>query len=155
MVDRDANSTTELILKAIGAKKGSGRARLEKVGNISVEQLIGIAKKKMKDMNSYTLKNALKEAAGACVPMGVICEGMHAKEFCKKVDEGVYDEEIKNEKTSVSEEKKKLLAKQLAEEQDSHVSEIEEIKVKEEAKLQKATMKEAKKEKEVAKLVEK
>jgi large subunit ribosomal protein L11 len=65
------NATSRMILKELGQAKGSGYANLDKKGNISIEQIIGIAKKKMDSMTSYTLKSAVKEVAGACVPMGI------------------------------------------------------------------------------------
>lgn len=137
------DSTIKLILKEVGADRGSGYAKLDKKGNIAVEQLIKIAEKNMDKMNAYTLKNAVKEAAGACVPMGVIVEGMHPKEFCKKVDEGAYDSEIKEKKTTVSEEKKKVLAEQLKKAQEEVSGDFAELKKKLEAKAQKDAQKAA------------
>ncbi|MDD2678790.1 MAG: hypothetical protein PHT91_00975 [Candidatus Nanoarchaeia archaeon] len=138
------NSTSRMILKEAGAEKGSGYAKLDKKGNISIEQIISIAKKKMNEMNSYTLKNAVKEVAGACMPMGILCEGMNPKEFCAKISKGDYDEEINSEKMQTSEEKKKNLQEQFKKEQSKLSGEFEELKKKIEAKAQKEATKAAK-----------
>ena len=137
------NTTCRMILKEVGQAKGSPYAKLDKKGNISVEQIIGIAKKKMESMNSYTLKNAVKEVAGACVPMGILCEGMHPKEFAEKVNKGVYDQEINSEKTALSAEKKKILDAQLVKAQAALAEDFNELKKKLEVKAQKDAAKAA------------
>ncbi len=43
-------------------------------------------------MLAYTLKAAVKEVLGACVPMGVTAERMHARECQKAIDEGKFDD---------------------------------------------------------------
>ncbi|MFA5333771.1 MAG: hypothetical protein WC376_04720 [Candidatus Nanoarchaeia archaeon] len=138
------NTTTRMILKELEQPKGSSYAKLDKKGNISIEQIIGIAKKKMDDMNSYTIKNAVKEVAGACVPMGILCEGLEPKEFCAKINKGVYDEEINSQKTTVSPEKKKVLAAQLNKAQAELAGDFDALKKKLEAKAAKEATKASK-----------
>jgi NCAIR mutase (PurE)-related protein len=133
-----------MILKEVEQAKGSSYAKLDKKGNISIEQIIGIAKKKMNDMNSYDLKNAIKEVAGACVPMGILCEGLEPKEFSAKINKGIYDEQIKSEKTTVSPEKKKDLAAQLKKAQAELAGDFDALKKKLEAKAAKEATKAAK-----------
>jgi len=135
------NATSRMILKELGQAKGSGYANLDKKGNISIEQIIGIAKKKMDSMASYTLKSAVKEVAGACVPMGILCEGMHPRDFCSKISEGAYDEEIKQEKTSMNPEKKKVLDAQLKKAQGELAGDFDALKKKLEAKAAKEAAK--------------
>jgi hypothetical protein len=137
------NATSRMILKELGQAKGSGYANLDKKGNISIEQIIGIAKKKMDSMASYTLKNAVKEVAGACVPMGILCEGMHPREFCDKISQGTYDEEINSEKTSMNPEKKKVLDAQLKKAQGELAGDFDALKKKLEAKAAKDAAKAA------------
>lgn len=139
-----ANAASRMILKEIGLDKGSNYAKLDIKGNISVEQIIKVAKAKMPDMNSYILKNAVKEIAGACVPMGILCEGMHPKDFCAKVNKGKYDEEINSEKTQMAPEKKQILASQLKKAQSETAEEFDSLKKKIEAKAQKEATKAAK-----------
>ncbi|VVB74334.1 50S ribosomal protein L11 [Candidatus Tiddalikarchaeum anstoanum] len=136
MVDK-SNTVTTAILKEVGVAKGSGFPQLEKIGNLSIEQLIKIAKAKKDKINSQNLKNTIKVISGACVAIGVLCEGMHPKEFAKKVDEGVYDKEINTETTTLSADKKALLAKQVTEINAKNTADLDELKKKIEAKAQK------------------
>lgn len=61
----------ELIKKAAGIKKGSGKPLMEKVGKISIAQLEEIAKTKMPDLNTNDLEAAKKIIAGTARQMGV------------------------------------------------------------------------------------
>ena len=61
----------ELIKKAAGIKKGSGKPLTEKVGSITNAQLEEIAKNKMPDLNANDLEAAKKIIAGTARQMGV------------------------------------------------------------------------------------
>ncbi len=61
----------ELIKKAAGIKKGSGKPLTEKVGKINATQLEEIAKVKMPDLNANDLEAAKKIIAGTARQMGV------------------------------------------------------------------------------------
>jgi len=61
----------ELIKKAAGIKKGSGKPLLEKVGSITQKQLEEIAKTKMPDLNAHDIEAAKKIIAGTARQMGV------------------------------------------------------------------------------------
>lgn len=61
----------ELIKKAAGIKKGSGKPLTEKVGKISPAQLEEIAKTKMSDLNANDIEAAKKIIAGTARQMGV------------------------------------------------------------------------------------
>lgn len=60
-----------LILKAAKLKKGSGKALTEKVGTISKAQLKEIAEKKMPDLNTDDVEQAMKIIEGTARQMGV------------------------------------------------------------------------------------
>ncbi len=62
---------SELIKKAAGIKKGSGKSLTEKVGKITEAQLAEIAKIKMPDLNANDLEAAKKIIAGTARQMGV------------------------------------------------------------------------------------
>jgi len=62
---------SELIKKAAGIPKGSGKPLTEKVGQISNAQLEEIAKRKMPDLNAHDLEAAKKIIAGTARQMGV------------------------------------------------------------------------------------
>jgi len=61
----------ELIKKAAGIKKGSGKPLTDKVGKITAAQLEEIAKTKMPDLNANDLEAAKKIIAGTARQMGV------------------------------------------------------------------------------------
>jgi len=62
---------SELIKKAIGIEKGSGTPNKTKVGKITKAQLAEIAKKKMPDLNTTDIEQAIKIIAGTAKNMGV------------------------------------------------------------------------------------
>ena len=64
----------DLIRKAIGLAKGSGKPNREKVGTISKAQIEEIAKKKMTDLNTTNLESAMKTISGTAVSMGLTIE---------------------------------------------------------------------------------
>jgi len=82
---------TALILKELGIEKGSGNPREEKVGDLSIDQVIKIAKMKHGDLLGKDLKRKVKEVIGSCVSIGVNVEGKSPKEVQKEIDEGKYD----------------------------------------------------------------
>ena len=65
---------SELIKKAIGIEKGSGVPNREKVGKITRTQLKEIALKKMKDLNTEDIEQAIKIIEGTAKNMGIIVE---------------------------------------------------------------------------------
>jgi large subunit ribosomal protein L11 len=62
---------SNLILKAIGKEKGSGKNAVSKIGSITKAQLREIAEKKMADLNANDIEAAMKIIAGSCRSMGV------------------------------------------------------------------------------------
>lgn len=85
--------TSALIKKELGISKGTKDGN--PVGDISMEQLVEIAKKKKDTMLASTLKNAVKEAAGACQSLGINIEGKNPKEAIKEISEGKHDSLLK------------------------------------------------------------
>ena len=61
----------ELIKKAIGIEKGSGTPNKTKVGKITKAQLKEVAIKKMPDLNTTDIEQAIKIIAGTAKNMGV------------------------------------------------------------------------------------
>jgi large subunit ribosomal protein L11 len=62
---------SELIKKAIGAPKGSGANRRDKVGTLTQVQLRDIAQLKMQDLNANDIEGAMRIIAGTARSMGV------------------------------------------------------------------------------------
>ena len=61
-----------LIKQALKLNKGSATPNVEKVGTLTREQIEGIAKQKMPDLNCYSLEAAVKSVAGTARSMGVL-----------------------------------------------------------------------------------
>ena len=61
----------ELLKKAAGLEKGSGEPLKNKVGKVTKEQIRQIAKKKMVDLNAYSLEQAEKIVEGTARSMGI------------------------------------------------------------------------------------
>lgn len=80
-----------LILKELGIEKGSGNARTEKVGNLTLEQVKKIADMKESSLLGSTLKARSREIIGTCTSMGVTVEGKEPKVILKEIAEGKYD----------------------------------------------------------------
>ena len=64
----------ELIKKAAGIQKGSGKPDKEKVGTITADQLREIAQTKMPDLNANDVEAAMNIVAGTARSMGVVVE---------------------------------------------------------------------------------
>ena len=63
-------TTSALIVKELGIEKGSGDPGKQKVGNLTIQQVIKIAKMKRQELLAKNLKKAAKEVLGSCVSMG-------------------------------------------------------------------------------------
>ena len=113
--------TSGLLKKEFGLEKASGEPNNIKVANAAIEQIIAIAKTKHQSMLTEDFKKAVKNVIGTCVSLGILVENKNAKEACQEVEDGKYDDVIKQGKTDVSKEKKAEL--------DAH---FEKVKAKQE-----------------------
>ncbi len=100
---------SELIKKELEIEKASGQQAKYQFGNLSIEQVISIAKTKMPNLLANNLKKGVLSIAGSCTSLGILIESKPAKEVCQEIQEGKYDKEIQEEKTETLEEKKKEL----------------------------------------------
>jgi len=64
-----------LLLKAAGLEKGSGVPNRNKVGRVTKEQVMAIAKQKMPDLNASDLDAAVKTIEGTARSMGIEVQG--------------------------------------------------------------------------------
>ncbi len=62
---------SDMIKKSAGISKGSGKSLTEKVGSITKTQLREIAEKKLPDLNTNDVEQAMKIVAGTARQMGV------------------------------------------------------------------------------------
>lgn len=96
-VDVGTPTTSALIVSELKIQKGSGTPSTQKVGNLSMEQAIRIAKIKRRKLLAKTLKAAVKEVLGSCVSMGVTVENKDPREVQREIDEGKYEDLFKKE----------------------------------------------------------
>ncbi len=90
-------TSAALIIKEVGAKKGSGNPGAEKIGDLKMDQVIKIARRKREELLSKTLRSAVKEVLGCCVSMGITVEGKDPRDVQREIDQGLYDEKLKVE----------------------------------------------------------
>ncbi|MCW4034582.1 MAG: 50S ribosomal protein L11 [Candidatus Bathyarchaeota archaeon] len=88
-------TTSALLVSELGVGKGSGVPNTEKIGDITMQQAVKIAKMKSEDVLGSTLKAAVKEVLGTGVSMGVTVEGKDPREVQKDIDDGKYDDLLK------------------------------------------------------------
>jgi len=84
-------TTSALIVSELGVEKGSGAPNTEKIGNLSLQQIVKIAKLKHSELLARNLKYAVKEVLGSCVSMGVTVEEKDPREVQKEIDEEKHD----------------------------------------------------------------
>jgi len=86
--------TSALILKEVGAEKATGQAGKEVTGNLTIDQVISIAKAKERDLMGATLAKRVKSVLGTCVSMGVTVEGKDPREVQREIDQGAYADKL-------------------------------------------------------------
>jgi large subunit ribosomal protein L11 len=84
-------TASALLVSELGITKGSGTPNTEKVGNLSLEQVVKIAKVKSADILAKDLKAAVKEVLGTGVSMGVTVDGKDPRSVQKEINEGKHD----------------------------------------------------------------
>ncbi|MFH1240020.1 MAG: 50S ribosomal protein L11 [Candidatus Diapherotrites archaeon] len=80
-----------LIKKELNIKKAGTDHKVDHAGNLTIEQALKIAKMKIDNLISYTMKSAMKEIAGTCRSMSVTIDGKSPAEFSADVNAGKYD----------------------------------------------------------------
>ena len=88
--------TSALIKKEIGIDKGSSNPKSEIKGNISMQQIKNVVGMKIEKLASYKMKSAAKEIIGVCNSMGLTVEGKPAKEAIKEINEGKFNDLLKD-----------------------------------------------------------
>ncbi len=82
---------SSLIFGELGLEKGSGKASTHKVGNLTIDQAIKVAKMKYDNLLGVDLKHKTKEIIGTCVSIGVTVEGKKPQVVQKMIDDGEFD----------------------------------------------------------------
>lgn len=89
-------TTSALIVSALKIQKGSGNPKEEKVGNLTMAQIVDLARKKQQEFLAKSLKLAAKEVLGSCLSMGVTVENKDPREVQGEIAEGKYDSLFEN-----------------------------------------------------------
>lgn len=84
-------TTTELLLKAVGATAPSGDPMHHKIGDLSLEDVIKVALEKKPDLLAKTLKAAVKTILGSARSIGITVEGKDPKDVTRDIERGAYD----------------------------------------------------------------
>jgi large subunit ribosomal protein L11 len=84
-------TASALIVAELKIEKGSGTPNTVKVGNLSMEQMVRIAKIKAPQLLAPTVKDATKELLGTCLSLGVTVDGKDPREVQKEIDAGTYE----------------------------------------------------------------
>ncbi len=85
-------TASALIASELKIEKGSSTPHSAKVGNLTIDQVIRIAKMKRPELLAKDLKRAAKEILGVCVSMGVTAENKDPRDVQKEIDTGIYEE---------------------------------------------------------------
>ena len=86
--------TSAMIKKAAGCEKGAHQPNIEKVGDLTIQQVLEIVEKKKENMLAKDVKSAAKEVLGTMNSMGVYCEGEKAVYIIQQINEGKFDKEL-------------------------------------------------------------
>lgn len=86
--------TAALILKELGAEKGSGEAGKTRIGNLSIAQCVKIAGMKTEAMQARDLRSRVLEVVGTCVSMGVTVDGKSPKDVTAEIRAGKHDKAL-------------------------------------------------------------
>ena len=128
---------SELLKREVGVQKGSGAQHKLQIANASIEQIIKVAKTKMSGLLSKDLKSAVKTVVGTCGTLGILVESKLAAEVEQDIEDGVYDSEIKSEKTETSPEKRKELDNYFAEIKSQQDAKLKQEQAAKEAEAEK------------------
>jgi len=84
-------TTSALLVSELGITKGSGTPNTQKIGDLSMAQVVKIAKMKSADILARDMKAAVCEVLGTGVSMGVTVEGKDPRDIQKEIVEGKHD----------------------------------------------------------------
>ncbi|MBS3778232.1 MAG: 50S ribosomal protein L11 [Candidatus Thermoplasmatota archaeon] len=83
-----------LILNEVGLEKGSGSAKSHKVGSLTIDQAVKIARMKHDNLLGKSLKQKTKEIVGTCVSIGVKVEDKDPAVIQQAIDNGEFDDKF-------------------------------------------------------------
>jgi len=90
-------STFALLTQAVKITKGSSTPNSVKVGDLTFDELVSVAKKKKPGLYAADLKAAVREVLGTCHSMGVTVNGKSAGEVQELIKSGAFDAQLKED----------------------------------------------------------
>ncbi len=90
-------TTAALIVRELGITKGSSNPSTEKVGDLTMEQILKITRLKHHQLLASSNRSAVKEIVGCCLSMGVTVAGKDPREILREIDEGGYSDILQEE----------------------------------------------------------
>ena len=90
-------STASLLLKELEIEKGSSSCLEEKVGNLTLDQIMNVVEGKKDTFLDKTYKAAVKTVLGTALSVGATVDGEDPRIIQKRIDDGEYDDKIKGE----------------------------------------------------------
>lgn len=90
-------STASLLLKELGVEQGSQNCGEDKIGDLSLDQVITVAKAKKDLFLDKTFKACVKTVLGTALSIGATVEGEDPRNIQQAVDNGEYNDQIKEE----------------------------------------------------------
>ena len=85
-------TTSALIAKEAGIPKGSGSAKATLVGNLTMAQVVKIARAKAPQSYGSTLRSTTREVVGSCISMGVKVEDRDPRDVMQDIAAGRWDQ---------------------------------------------------------------
>jgi len=90
-------STASLLLKELEIEKGSSSCLEEKVGNLTLDQVMNVVEGKKDTFLDKTYKAAIKTVLGTALSIGATVDGEDPRIIQKRIDDGEYDDKVKGE----------------------------------------------------------
>lgn len=90
-------STASLLLKEVGVEKGSSNPGEEKIGNLTLDQIISVANTKKEIFLDKTFETGVKTVLGTALSVGLTVEGEDPRIIQERINNGEYDDKIKED----------------------------------------------------------
>lgn len=80
--------TSALLFKEAGVEQGSGEPNTNKVADLTLDQIVSIAKMKREDITAISFANCVRTVLGTAQSCGLTIDGEEALEVSKKIKSG-------------------------------------------------------------------
>jgi len=84
-------STASLLLKEAGAEKGSSTPSEDKIGDLTLDQIINVVEGKKAIFLDKTYKAAVKTVLGTALSVGITVDGQDPRVIQEQIDDGEHD----------------------------------------------------------------